>query len=230
MNVPVDDFADTLAGNDYPGRGLVLARTVRQGICVVYFMTGRSPASRDRVLVREGDALYARSRSATGFDPLRHYRAVTIGPDCCVIGNGDQVDAVTANLKTLPPAAAVQGIEFEPDPPLRTPRITAVVPREPGPMLIARSRASVLDPERTLVTTVTADDFEPGRGLLTTTYLSWDQEVISTSHPPAEVAVTATDADELLDIVWSALPADLRFAAAVIEPHAPDPLRTLPRG
>jgi IMP cyclohydrolase len=229
MKVPVDEFADALAGNDYPGRGLVLARTARQGICVVYFMTGRSPASRDRVLAREGDALYVRPRSATGFDPLRHYRAVTVGPDWCVIGNGDQVDTVTANVKTLPPAAAVQGIEFEPDPPLRTPRITVVVPREPGPMLMARSRASVLDPGRTLVSTVTVDDLAPGRGLLTTTYLSWDQEVVSTSHPPAEVAVTAAGADDLLDIVWSALPADLRVAAAVVEPHAPEPLRTLPR-
>ncbi|HSZ40644.1 MAG TPA: IMP cyclohydrolase [Trebonia sp.] len=219
---------EVLSANDYPGRGLVLARTPRDGICVAYFMTGRSPASRDRILVRDKDALFARPRNAPGHDPLRHYRAVTVGPDWCVTGNGDQVDTVTGNLGSMHPAQAVQGISFEPDPPLRTPRITVITPRRPGPMLMAGSRASVLDPARTHVSTVTAADMPPGGALLTTTYLSRGRQVISTSQPPAEVTADADGARELLAAVWSALPADLRVAAAVVQPHAADPLQVPP--
>lgn len=41
-------------------------------------------------------------------------------------------------------------------------------------------------------------------------------------------AAYAADAADLLNDVWTALPADLRVAAALIEPHSPDPLRTPP--
>ena len=115
-----------LKANDYPGRGLVLARTDRDGICVVYFLTGRSRASRERVLVRDGDALDARPRSATGFDPLRHYRAATVGPDWCVIGNGGQVDAVNDVWAALPADLRVAAAVIEPHSPdpLRTPPLS----------------------------------------------------------------------------------------------------------
>lgn len=219
---------DALAGNDYPGRGLLLARTAAGGICVVYFMTGRSPASRERVLSRDGPALSVRPRLATSFDPLRHYRAVIAGPDWCVIGNGDHVEAVTAALATRRPAEAVQGIQPEPDPPLRTPRITVIAPRQPGPMLMAGARASTLDPAATHVSTVSVDHLAPGCGLLTTTYLGQGERVVATNQLPAEVTIAATGPRALLASVWSALPAHLRVAAAVIEPHAPDPLRTPP--
>jgi len=218
-------LVEKLSSNDYPGRGLVVARTRASEICVAYFMTGRSPASRERALVRDGEALYTRPRSASRHDPLRHYRAVTVGPDWCVVGNGDQVDQVTTNLSKMGPAEAVQGIKFEPDPPLRTPRITVVTGRAPGTILMAGSRASVLDPGRTLVSTVSADDLAIGCGLLTTTYLSTNRQVEATSHLPVEVTVDAASAEELLETVWAAISSDLRVAAAVVEPLAPDPLR-----
>ncbi|MFC7622118.1 IMP cyclohydrolase [Microlunatus sp. GCM10028923] len=214
-----------LADNDYPGRGLLVTRTPADGLCIVYFMTGRSAASRERVLVLDGDSLYARPRGVTEHDPLRHYRAASAGPDWCVVGNGDQVDTVITNLATMGPAQAVQGIEYEPDPPLRTPRITVVAPRTAGgPVLIAGSRASVLTPEQTYVSTVTVNDVAVGSGVLTTTYLSADRQVLATHQAPAEVTVAAADAQELLDLVWSSLADDLRVAAAVIRPTATEPL------
>lgn len=215
----------SLSSNSYPGRGLLVARTRTSGLCVAYFMTGRTAASRDRALVRDGAALHARPRSAAGHDPLRHYRAATVGPDWCVVGNGDQVDQVTVNLSTMAPAEAVQGITFEPDPPLRTPRITVVAGRASGAVLVAASRSSVLDPERTLVSTVSAEDLAVGCGLLTTTYRSTDRHVDATDQPPVEVAVDAASAEDLLTTVWAALRPDLRVAAAVVQPQADDPLR-----
>ncbi|GAB3758238.1 IMP cyclohydrolase [Microlunatus parietis] len=214
-----------LADNDYPGRGLLVARTPADGLCIVYFMTGRSAASRERTLVLDGASLYARPRGVTEHDPLRHYRAATIGPAWCVVGNGDQVDTVITRLATMEPATAVQGIAYEPDPPLRTPRITVVASRTAGgPMLIAGSRASVLAPEQTYVSTLTVGDVAVGSGILTTTYLSQDRHVVSTHQPPSEVTVAATDAETLLELVWSSLADDLRVAAAVVLPTAAEPL------
>lgn len=205
---------------------MLIARTAYDGLCIAYFMTGRSPASRERVLVRDGEALYARPRTATAHDPLRHYRAVTVGPKWCVVGNGDQVDTVTRRLVDQPPTAAVQDIAYEPDPPLRTPRITAVAPRGDGPILLASSRASILAPEQTFVSTVSVDDLPVGCGLLNTTYFSIDRQVASTNHSPLEVQVAVASAAELLSAVWSALPPDLRVAAAVVAPRATDPIAT----
>lgn len=214
-----------LVDNDYPGRGLLVTRTSADGLCIVYFMTGRSAASRERTLVLDGDSLYARPRGVTEHDPLRHYRAATVGPEWCVVGNGDQVDTVITNLATMAPAQAVQGIAYEPDPPLRTPRITVVASRTAaGPTLIAGSRASLLAPEQTYVSTLSVGDVGTGSGILTTTYLSRDRQVVATHQPPAEVTVAATDAPALLELVWSCLADDLRVAAAVIRPTAAEPL------
>lgn len=213
-----------LAAHGYPGRGILVARTADDGRCIVYFMTGRSPASRDRALVRDGSSLYARAHSAADHDPLRHYRSVTVGPRWCVVGNGDQVDVIATNLETMSPTDAVQGIDYEPDPPLRTPRISVVAPRGGGAVVLAASRASVLNPATTNVTCLTLGELAVGCGVLVTTYRSRGTEVVDTSHPPVEVSVDAATADELLAEVWAALPTELRVAAAVVQPSLDDPL------
>lgn len=217
-----------LAANGYPGRGILVARTADDGLCIVYFMTGRSPASRDRALVRDDGSLYARARSAADHDPLRHYRAVAVGPRWCVVGNGDQVDVITSNLQSMSPTDAVQGIDYEPDPPLRTPRISVVAPRAPGPLVLAASRASVLDPAATYITCLTISDLTVGCGVLMTTYQSRGTEVVDTSQPPAEVSIDTATADGLLADVWAALPIDLRVAATVVQPALDDPLAIRP--
>ena len=210
--------------NAYPGRGLVVARTPIDGLCVVYFMTGRSPASRDRALTVDGESVYARSRSASPHDPLRHYRAVAVGPQWCVVGNGDQVDTIASRLESMSPAEAVQGIEYEPDPPLRTPRITLVASRRVGaPVYVSAARASVLDPESTRLSCLTVDDLPEGVGVLTTTYFTSGPE-IDTSRPPIEFATAASSAAQLLSAVWDSLPVDLRVAAIAVEPTGQNPL------
>ncbi len=210
--------------NAYPGRGLVVACTPVDGWCVVYFMTGRSVASRDRALVREGESVYARSRSVSVHDPLRHYRAVALGPQWCVVGNGDQVDTIASRLESMSPPEAVQSIEYEPDPPLRTPRITLVAPRQAGaPVYVSSARASVLDPESTRLSCLTVSDLPQGVGVLTTTYFT-SGAGIDTSRPPVEFSTAAGFAAELLSAVWESLSVDLRVAAIAVQPMSQVPL------
>jgi IMP cyclohydrolase len=221
--VPVTTIRQ-LEQNSYPGRGLVVARTPSDGLSVVYFMTGRSVASRDRVLVREGDSVYARSRSASEHDPLRHYRAIAVGPQWCVIGNGDQVDTVAARLESMGAPEAVQGIEYEPDPPLRTPRITVIASRQAGtPLYVSAARASLLDPATTHLTCLTINGLPEGCGVLTTTYHATGSE-IDTSRPSTEFTTAAGSASELLAEVWDSLAADRRVAALAVQPTSRNPL------
>ncbi len=168
--------------------------------------------------------MYARSRSVSVHDPLRHYRAVALGPQWCVVGNGDQVDTIASRLESMSPPEAVQSIEYEPDPPLRTPRITLVAPRQAGaPVYVSSARASVLDPESTRLSCLTVSDLPQGVGVLTTTYFT-SGAGIDTSRPPVEFSTAAGFAAELLSAVWESLSVDLRVAAIAVQPMSQVPL------
>ena len=52
------DLATLLAGNPYPGRGIVIGKTADGAKSVVaYFIMGRSENSRNRVFVKEPDGI-----------------------------------------------------------------------------------------------------------------------------------------------------------------------------
>ena len=61
------DLAALLAGNTYPGRGIVLGKTAdgKQSVAA-YFIMGRSENSRNRVFVREPDGIRTEA-----FDPAK---------------------------------------------------------------------------------------------------------------------------------------------------------------
>jgi IMP cyclohydrolase len=60
-----------------------------------------------------------------------------------VFGNGEQVGEVAIRLaKGLPPAVALADLSYEPDPPIYTPRITAVVDRGQGHAWLGAARRS----------------------------------------------------------------------------------------
>ena len=61
------DLAALLAGNTYPGRGIVLGKTAdgKQSVAA-YFIMGRSENSRNRVFVQEPDGIRTEA-----FDPAK---------------------------------------------------------------------------------------------------------------------------------------------------------------
>jgi IMP cyclohydrolase len=115
----------------YPGRGLVLWRGDAGVVGWLYFLTGRSSSSRARLFVEQGSALaVVPVDEAASVDPLRHYVCATRveGSDRLVIGNGDHVSAIArAQRVGTSLASAVSVLDPEPDPPINTPRIAAVI-------------------------------------------------------------------------------------------------------
>ena len=209
-----------LSGNRYPGRGVLYARVRSGALVVAYFLPGRSPASRERTLHIAGDNIIVAPSAATGHDPLRHYTAAENAGDWLVVGNGEQVSQVADRVRAGVPAQLALGdLEYEPDPPIHTSRITALVSRDGGQVgvLGAARRTRRGRREAADVMTLIVRDLAPGDAVLLTTYDS-DGDSVATAAPYVECDVAAEHPDGLLDEIWAALNPKLRIAAAVLDP------------
>jgi len=210
---------DLLSANAYPGRGVLCARTRSGAVLGGYFLTGRSPASRDRALRLVDGELVVGPLTPGRHDPLRHYAAATTTGDWLVLGNGEQVSQAARRLSTgASPTEALSGFAYEPDAPIRTSRLTALIGRGDGRTIVfgaARpSRAARLTSN---VMTLAVQDLEPGEAVLLTTYES-DGEHVSVAVPFMEATVGARTGEELLDEIWTALDERFRIAATVLDP------------
>jgi IMP cyclohydrolase len=208
-----------LASNPYPGRGVLCARTRFGAVCGGYFLTGRSAASKDRALRVDGDELVVGPITPAKHDPLRYYTAALSTAGWLVFGNGEQVAQVTERLRKGASAVdSLGGLEYEPDPPIRTSRITALLSRDGGrTAVLGAARPSRGSRMSANVMTLTVQDLEPGEAVLMTTYHS-DGQAVLTATPFEETTITAHDGTELLEEIWSALNPEFRIAAAVLDP------------
>ncbi|WP_037908489.1 IMP cyclohydrolase [Actinacidiphila yeochonensis] len=218
----MDDLGAVLKENPYPGRGVLWCVTGDGTRLGVYFLTGRSPASRSRSLRLDGRGdLVVAAREKGVHDPLRHYVAARQQGDWLVYGNGEQVAVVAGRLAGGEPTRdALDGLDYEPDPPVFTPRITVVAGGPTGgEAWFGAARRSSGKRAATDRMTLRVADADPGEGVLVTTYRS-DVRTVETGAPYTEVRTAARDREALLDEVWSSLDPGLRVAAAVFEPGA----------
>jgi IMP cyclohydrolase len=213
------DLQTLLASNPYPGRGVLCARTRSGAVRGGYFLTGRSAASKDRALRVDGDELVVEPVTPAEHDPLRYYTAALSTAGWLVFGNGEQVAQVAGRLRKGAPAADSLGrLEYEPDPPIRTSRITALLSRDGGrTAVLGAARPSSGSRLSANIMTLTVQDLEPGEAVLMTTYHS-DGHTVLAATPFEETTVTAHDGTELLEEIWSALNPEFRIAAAVLDP------------
>ena len=132
---PVDIKQD-LAGNSYPGRGIVIGQSQdgKQAV-IAYFIMGRSENSRNRVFVEDGEGIRTQA-----FDPAKLsdpslviYAPVRVFGEDTIVTNGDQTDTVYDFLKEGKTfEEALRTRTFEPDGPNYTPRISGIVSRKEG--------------------------------------------------------------------------------------------------
>lgn len=207
----------------YPGRGLICARLLDGSLGVVYFLTGRSEASRRRGLQAAENGDISVVDTAHGpHDDLRHYTALARRGDWFVAGNGDQVLPIVEGLKRgREPVDVWSDHTYEPDPPIHTPRIWAVWNRqEPHRILLGDARRSVR-PSGACDRTLTVIDLaEPGDGVVVTTYSGTVEEVIA-APDPISVYVEAVSLESLADEVWNSLDPSLRVALIAVDPSDP---------
>lgn len=120
-----------LAGNSYPGRGIVIGKSSDgRKAMFAYFIMGRSENSRNRIFKEEGDnvTIYPFDASKVADPSLIIYSPVKRVENDIIVTNGDQTDTVydfLAQGKTFEQALDTRC--FEPDDPNFTPRISAVL-------------------------------------------------------------------------------------------------------
>lgn len=95
-------FTDTVAGNSYPGRGIVVGKSADDTKAVVaYFIMGRSVNSRNRVFDETDDGIIIHAfdpakladPSLVIYSPVRRFR------NKMIVTNGDQTDTIYECLK-----------------------------------------------------------------------------------------------------------------------------------
>ena len=129
MNVM--DLNQELSKNSYPGRSVVIGKSDDGKFAVVaYFIMGRSENSRNRIFEKFGDGIKTKAFDDSKLiDPsLIIYSPVRVYKNKTIITNGDQTDTIhdfINNGDTFEKALNTR--TFEPDPPIFTPRISAMI-------------------------------------------------------------------------------------------------------
>jgi IMP cyclohydrolase len=213
-------LAEVLAVRSYPGRGCLAARSNDGTLGFVYFLTGRSQASRARELVVvDGGDIAVRGRSGDSHDSLRHYVAGARRGSWVVVGNGGQVVPVAEALqagRAVPDAWRQHS--YEPDSPIFTPRIWLVHNHDARTDAIVGYVRRGREGAGADHVAWAAETVEPGTGILMTTYAGTEAEVVTTTAPE-DVRVRAASVTELLAEVWTELRRELRVGAFAVTPE-----------
>ncbi|WP_157630789.1 IMP cyclohydrolase [Kribbella catacumbae] len=209
-------LVDLVGGSEYPGRGLAIGRDSDGAPFVAYWLTGRSAASQQRQLVVSEREVVVQDVGGGASDELRHYTAAIRDEDWVIVGNGTHVSELAGtHADCVDLQVALRNIDYEPDPPIRTPRIVGGAVIE-GPELLdlvvgsARSYSAdqVQHPSLFL-----RRSEEATAGVVTTYSGSADQVV--TDGYPVVVSVEA-EWETLPDLLWDRLNPALRVALVVI--------------
>lgn len=125
------NLCEILGDNSYPGRGIMVGLTPDGKKAVsVYFIMGRSENSRNRIFSKTDDGIKTEAFEPEKLsDPsLVIYNPVREHGKSVIVTNGDQTDTIFDFLENGGTfEEALRTRKFEPDPPIFTPRISAIL-------------------------------------------------------------------------------------------------------
>ena len=202
------DIASYLAGNPYPGRGILLGRSADDKHAVIgYFIMGRSVNSRNRVFERTEDGIRTKAHDPSKMeDPsLIIYHPVRVYDGMTVVTNGDQTDTIRDSLKSG--HCFRHGLmtrTFEPDAPNYTPRISGIVYPE-GDYKLSILKSLNGDPACTCRYFYEFDVPKAGLGHIIHTYMGDGSPLPSFEGEPRAVAMEAKSAQDLAELLWNSL-------------------------
>lgn len=213
-------FEEHLKNNSYPGRGLVVGRQDDgEKWIIVYFIMGRSPNSRNRRFVSDGDRLSTEPVDASKVEDPRLiiYDAMLALPGIQLVSNGDQTQTLQTAIRaggTFRGALATR--DREPDAPNFTPRISAMLDfrRDSGTVSLSVLKANPFNPELTDRYTICPSDPPAGCGYGLTTYMGDGSPLPSFVGDPLLLPLTGAPA-QILNAYWDALDDDNRVSLAV---------------
>lgn len=207
------DLQRELAGNSYPGRGIVIGTSADGKYAVTaYFIMGRSENSRNRVFVEDGTGIRTQA-----FDPSKMqdpsliiYAPVRTLGNYTIVTNGDQTDTIYNMMDQQSTfEEALRTREFEPDAPNFTPRISGLMHIIGGRYDISMSilKSNHGDASSCQRFTYTYENPKAGEGYFIHTYMGDGNPLPNYEGEPTLVNITG-DIDTFTETVWDALNAD----------------------
>lgn len=212
------DGRERLRDNPYPGRGIIIGLDASGRYAVqLYWLTGRSAGSRNRILVIEGGEILTQpfDIAARTDDPNIYYRAIASTGSLHVVTNGNHTDLIIDHLKQGGSFEdAMQRTSYETDAPNFTPRIAGLTDLSgPRPAFyLAHARKG--DSDAAIHGIYAYEEVAPGHGYCLHTYAENGDPLPSFSDSPYEIELLGTPEAAASDI-WELLPADRRVALAL---------------
>ena len=204
------NLAKELAGNVYPGRGIVIGKSADGKYAVTaYFIMGRSGNSRNRVFVEDGEGIRTQA-----FDPskledpsLIIYAPVRVLGNKTIVTNGDQTDTIYELMDRQQTfEQALRTREFEPDAPNYTPRISGIMHVENGGYNYAMSilKSNSGDPSSCNRYTFAYENPKAGEGRFIHTYMGDGNPLPSFEGEPTLIGIEDV-IDAFTKMVWENL-------------------------
>ena len=209
-----------LAGNSYPGRGIVAGLTEDGSkAAVAYFIMGRSENSRNRIFkeTENGGVVTAPFDASKVQDPsLIIYSAIRWADEnTLIVTNGDQTDTICEAIqKAKSFEEALRSRAFEPDAPNFTPRISLALYFDKA-FTYQMSILKSADEAGSDCNRFTFDYAPvPGVGHFLHTYAQDGSPIPTFIGEPERISIP-NDIDELTDEIWSNLHEENKISLAV---------------
>ena len=210
-------MSEKLAGNTYPGRGIVLGVTPDGKTAVAaYFIMGRSVNSRNRVFCLEPDGIRTEAHDPSKMvDPhLIIYHPVRETGAGLIVTNGDQTDTIWEYLgRGESWEAALRTRQFEDDRPNWTPRISGIQAKD------GSYKMSILKAADAAGSACARFFYEypaiKGLGHFLHTYVCDGNPVIPTFQGEPERVTISGDIDAFTAELWENLNADNKISLFV---------------
>jgi len=204
------DLQKELAGNTYPGRGIVIGKSADGKKAVTaYFIMGRSENSRNRIFVEDGEGIRTQA-----FDPskltdpsLIIYAPVRVLGNKTIVTNGDQTDTIYEGMdRQLTFEQSLRTREFEPDGPNYTPRISGILHIENGGFNYAMSilKSNNGNPSSCNRFTFAYENPAAGEGHFIHTYMG-DGDPLPSFEGEPKLAGIPDDIDAFTKMLWDSL-------------------------
>ena len=221
----VQSLTALLSSNPYPGRGIVLGRSMDGAKSIAaYFIMGRSENSRNRIFVPTDGGIRTQAHDPSKMtDPslIIYHPVRTDRNHNLIVTNGDQTDtirdALNAENEKNAGSGFVQALEtrtFEPDPPHYTPRISGLLCPN-GAFWLSILKSADGNPDCSCRAFWHYDAPPAGEGRFLHTYQGDGNPLPSFDGEPVRVTLEAPDANTLAKELWTALNPDNRVSLFV---------------
>lgn len=214
------DLAKELAGNTYPGRGIIIGKSESGKYAVTaYFIMGRSENSRNRIFVEDGEGIRTQAYDPAKLeDPsLIIYAPVRVLGNKTIVTNGDQTDTIYEGMdRQLTFEQSLRSRKFEPDGPNFTPRISGIMHIENGSFNYAMSilKSNQGNPAACNRYTFAYENPVNGEGHFIHTYAQDVNPLPSFEGEPKWVSIPE-DMDEFTEMLWKNLNEDNKVSLFV---------------